>query len=473
MKSQPSHLEHFEELAPRFDVQRKKQAYYYSLLLQWLHYVVPEGQHVMELGCADGGLLMALKPSHAIGLEFSPRFIKLAQERHPQGRWVLVDITHDLPPMAANADYIIGLDILGYLEDIQPAMENVARLCASNTRVVLTKTNPFWGPLFRCAAWFGLTEPRRYSNWLNQRQCQAVLELSGFEVIKTGKFCLLPIYIPVVSAICNRVLAHLPGFRWLALVEYFICRKRPDHLPVEQPSVSVIIPVRDEQGNIRAALERMPRFPGPLEVIFIEGHSSDGTWDEIHRLMSAQAWPFSLRAYRQTGKGKGDAVRLGFSLAQHDILMILDADLTVRPEELPRFYDILADRRAEYVHGTRLVYPMEAGAMRPLNWLGNKLFSAVFSFLLNQNLSDTLCGTKCLRRSAYEELARQRVYFGEFDPFGDFDLIFGAAKLSLKLAEIPVHYKERLYGETKIRRFREGLLLFRMCLVAARKMFFI
>jgi len=469
--TQRTHLEHFEELAPRFETQRRKQRYYYSVLLKWLRYVVPENRTVLELGCADGDQLMALKPKAAMGIEFSPAFVRMAQQRHPEGRWVNADLTQGLPPIATDFDYIIGADILGYLQDIQGAMEHVVKLCKPDTRVVLTKTNPFWGPLFRLASMFGLAEPRRYTNWLTLNQCRKLLDLAGLEVIQSGKFCLLPIYIPLVSELFNRVLAHLPLLNRLALVEYVICRAKPQ--PSEaHPSVSIVIPARNEKGNIRPALQRLPRFPGAVEVIFVEGHSKDATWEEIQKV-AAESWPFEVRAFQQTGKGKGDAVRKGFAEAKNDLLMILDADLTVTPEELPRFYQILTDGRAEYVHGTRLVYPMENEAMRPLNWIGNKFFSAVFSFLLGQDMSDTLCGTKCLWRKMYLRLAEGRTYFGEFDPFGDYDLIFGAAKLSLKIAEIPVHYKSRSYGETQINRFRDGALLLRMCWFAARKLYFL
>lgn len=463
-------LEHFEELALRFDVQRRKQRYYYALLTDWLRFVVPEGQSVLELGCADGATVMSLKPSNGVGIEFSQRFHRMARERHPEGRWILHDLTEPLPPITGSFDAVLALDLIGYLQDIQGAMEHVKTVCGPETRFIVTKTNPFWGPVFRLASLFGLAEPRKYSNWLTRAQARSLLELAGFEVIQSGKFCLLPIWVPLLSSFCNRFLAHLLIINRFALVEYFVCRKRVEKKTT--PSVSVLIPARNERGNIRAALERMPRFPGALEVVFVEGHSKDGTWEEIQSVMK-ESWPFTIQAHQQTGKGKGDAVRLGFREAKHDLLMILDADLTVPPEELPRFYEVLADGRAEYVHGTRLVYPMEDQAMRPLNWLGNKFFSAVFSLFLGQRMSDTLCGTKCLSRKAYERLAAGRSYFGEFDPFGDFDLIFGAAKLQLKMMEIPVHYKNRTYGETQINRFRDGWLLLKMCWFAARKIYFI
>ena len=471
--TQKNHLEHFEDIAQTYDRQRKKQSYYYAYIQRWLSYIVPAGKSIIELGSAGGEQVMSLKPEHAVGIDFSPRMLKMAQDRHPQGRWILHDLTTPLPPIASNFDYVIATDLLGYLQDIQGTMEQVAdKLCQPETRVVLTKTNPFWGPIFRLASVFGLAQPRRYSNWLTRQQTEMVLGLAGLEVVQKGKFMLCPIGIPGIAFVFNRILSHLPGINRLAMVEYFICRKAPPVKYAEAPSVSVIIPARNEKGNVRAALQRMPRFPGKLEVIFVEGHSKDETWNEIQQVLK-ETWPFEVRAFQQTGKGKGDAVRVGFAQAKNDILMILDADLTVMPEELPRFYHLLANRRGEYVQGTRLIYPMEQEAMRPLNWIGNKTFAAIFSLLLGQTMSDSLCGTKCMWRKDYERLAAGRVFFGDFDPFGDFDLIFGSAKLGLKIQEVPVHYKSRVYGETQINRFRDGMLLFRMCWFAAKKMFFL
>lgn len=467
-----NHLEHFESVALSHDKRKSAHGYYYQQITQWLRYVIPEGHRVIELGCADGEMLDRLKPSHGIGLDFSQGFIRLARERHPEHQFVLADVTKQLPPIEAHADYVYAVDLVGYLQDIQGALEHVSKLCSTTTRLVLTKTNPFWGPLFRFASWFGIAQPRRYSNWLTQAQCKSVIELAGFEVVRQDKIMLIPFYIPVISHVFNRYISHLPLIKRLSLVEYFLCRPRQCEKN-SAPSVSVIIPARNERGNVRAALERMPRFGGNLEVIFVEGHSKDETWEEIESVMKERDWGFPIKAFKQTGKGKGDAVRLGFSKSENDILMILDADLTVPPEELPRFYQVLADGRAEYVHGTRLIYPMESAAMRPLNWLGNKFFSSVLTFLLGQSMSDTLCGTKCLWRKTYERLAAGRTYFGDFDPFGDFDLIFGSAKLSLKIVEIPVHYKDRTYGETQINRFRDGFLLLKMCGFAAMKMLFL
>jgi ubiquinone/menaquinone biosynthesis C-methylase UbiE len=464
--------EYFESIVPRYDKERRKKRYYYSLLERWFRYVVPPGKRILELGCADGSLATRLEPSSVAGVDFAPGFVELAKRRHPEGDWREADLTLETPSFPQPFDYVIASDLVGYISDIQETLERLRGVCHQRTRLVLTKANPFWGPLFRIASWVGIAQPRTYQNWLTLKQFRHLVALSEFEIISSGKFCLLPINIPIISTIANRVLAHLPLLNRMCVLEYIICRSKPNSSPVGQPSVSVLIPTRNEKLNIQPALERMPVFPGPLEVIFVEGHSNDGTWDEIQAIQR-EAWPFTVSGYQQQGKGKGDAVRTGFQQARNDILMILDADLTVPPEELVRFYRILAERRAEYVHGTRLVYPMKKKAMRPLNWIGNKFFSLILSFVIRQDLTDTLCGTKCLWRVDYDELAKNRTYFGNFDPFGDFDLIFGAAKLNLKMEEIPIHYMERRYGETNINRFRDGWLLIRMCWFAARKMLFL
>jgi glycosyltransferase involved in cell wall biosynthesis len=272
----------------------------------------------------------------------------------------------------------------------------------------------------------------------------------------------------MLSNFLNRWIAPLLPFFCLSHIAIF----RKAGAPPKQPSVSIIIPARNEAGNIAAAVQRIPSFAGDIELIFIEGHSKDDTWEQIQKVQKDHPDKKILIA-RQTGRGKGDAVRLGFSMATGDILMILDADLTMPPEDLPKFYNAVASGHCDFANGCRLVYPMEKEAMQFLNLCANKLFGILFSWLLGQHVKDTLCGTKVLTRSNYEALAANRAYFGDFDPFGDFDLLFGADKLNLKIRDIPVRYRERTYGSTNIQRFRHGILLFRMVGFAARKLRFV
>jgi glycosyltransferase involved in cell wall biosynthesis len=240
---------------------------------------------------------------------------------------------------------------------------------------------------------------------------------------------------------------------------------------LEEPLVSVIIPARNEVGNIEDIFTRIPEMGRGTELIFIEGGSSDDTYAAIEQAIAKHPTR-KCKLQKQTGKGKGDAVQLGFANASGDILMILDADLTVPPEDPPRFYTALKSGKAEFVNGVRLVYPMEGQAMRFINLIGNKFFSLAFSWLLGQPIKDTLCGTKVLWKHDYERIAANRTYFGDFDPFGDFDLLFGAAKINLKIVDLPVRYRKRSYGATNINRWQHGWLLLRMVIFAAKRIKF-
>ena len=463
---------YFENHAHEYDHWHRKNHHYYDLLQAWFQFVVPKGKRVFELGMGDGNLSGSLASSELAGIDISPTLVEKARERYPNGKWMAGDISNGFE-VGTTFDYVLGADFLPYVNDIQGVLERVHDLCHEKTRVVFTKLNPYWNFPLRIAALVGVAQVRMYPSWLSLSQTSQLVEVAGFEIIRSGKMCLCPVKIPLFSTLLNRFVSKLPLFWRACAIEYVIARVDPmkQHRK-DRPSVSVVIPARNEAGNVESALRRMPALDGKLEVLFVEGHSTDDTWATIQKAQGYD-WPFTVRALRQDGKGKGDAVRKGFDSARGELIMILDADLTVAPELLTRFYRILADGTADYVQGTRLIYPMGKNAMRPLNWLGNKFFSSLLSMLLGQRFSDTLCGTKCLWRSDYQLLAANRGYFGELDPFGDFDLIFGAAKLNLKMKEIPVRYQERLYGETNIQRFRDGWLLTRMCLLAARKLYFI
>ena len=234
----------------------------------------------------------------------------------------------------------------------------------------------------------------------------------------------------------------------------------------------MVVAARNESGHIDELMARIPEMGAGTEIIFVEGNSTDDTYQAIERSIANNPHK-NCRLLKQPGKGKGDAVRAGFAVATGDILMILDADITVPPEDLPRFYDLIANGEAEFVNGVRLVYPMDTDAMRFANLIGNKFFSWAFSWLLGQPIRDTLCGTKVLSRADYQRIADNRAYFGDFDPFGDFDLLFGASRLGLRIRDVPIHYKERVYGSSNISRFRHGLLLIRMTVFAAKRLKFI
>lgn len=364
-----------------------------------------------------------------------------------------------------NNKYIVLVNLIGDIPDVQGALQKLHSFCTRKTRIVITYYNYIWEPILSLAETLGFKKKKDAQNWLTLTDIENLLTLSDFEVIRKGQRLLLPINIPFVSPLFNHVLAKLPLISKLCLTNYIVAK--PINIGhFQPPSVSIIIPARNEAGNIAPLIKRLPKIAPQTELIFVEGHSKDWTWQEIEK---SQKRDGNITAYKQMGIGKADAVHLGVSHSRSDIIIILDADLSVPPEDIPKFYEVLVNNRGEFINGSRLVYPLEKESMRFLNRIGNKLFSLMFSWLLNQRFTDTLCGTKAFYREDYLNILKLRKVFGDFDPFGDFELIFGAVKLNLKVVEIPIRYHARVYGTTNISRFTHGLLLLKMWFFALRK----
>lgn len=465
-------LEAMEKLAPLRDKYIRRNRYYYKNLRNFFKFNIPEGSRVAEIGCGTGYLLNSLNPSHGLGIDFSPSMIEIARQNYPHLNFEVMDA--EQLSIEEKFDYIVISDTLGYLEDIQQAFAEMKKMVHPGTRILISYQNFLWEPALWLAQKLRIKMPHPRLNWLNRGDVINLLQLEGFDVIKWGRRFLLPVNIPIFSWFVNKYIANLPIFNSLCLTGFTIARL-PDVRPEKNAdfSVSVIIPARNEKGNIEAAVLRVPEMGKHTEIIFVEGNSTDDTLEEIKRICEVYKDRRDIKYLVQEGKGKGDAVRKGYDHATGDILMILDADLTVPPEDLPKFYEAIATGKGEYINGTRLVYPMEDEAMRALNIMGNKFFSVMFSWLLGQRIKDTLCGTKVLTAENYRKLAANRAYFGNFDPFGDFDLIFGSSKLNLKLVEVPIRYRARIYGDTNISRFRHGWLLLKMVAYASNKIKFV
>ncbi len=461
-------MAHYDALAPKREEYLQKNRYYHSLLRKQYQYFVPKGKKVLEVGCATGDLLASLEPAYGVGIDISPTMIEKAGEKFPHLTFYEGQLKHLKP--GETFDYVILSGLLGELEDIQVFFEALKDHCTNDTRIIIEYYSYFWQYILKIGEQFNLKMPKKTQNWLTYQDIFNFLKLAEFEPIKTERMTLFPKYIWGISYVINRFIAKLPFINQFTLNHFIVARPK---IPVEKEySVSILVPCRNEKGNIEQAILRTPEFGSAQEFLFVEGNSKDGTYEEVERVI--KAYPDKdISLYKQTGKGKGDAVRLGFDKAKNDVLMILDADLTVPAEEMPKFYEAIRSNKGEFINGCRLIYPMESEAMRFLNLIANKLFGIFFSWLLGQRYRDTLCGTKVLLKKNYEELVANRSYFGDFDPFGDYDLIFGATKLNLKVVELPVRYKSREYGSTQIRRFRDGLLLIRMCFFAMQKIKFI
>ena len=472
--------EYFEERVLHWDAvasipsgQRNCGKSYQVRLKRVYQQLIITSPRILEVGCGSCDLLAAQGSHFAVGIDFSMKMLRVAQGNHPNVHLVQAD-AHALPFSRSSAfDAVILSDLVNDVLDVLAVLKSIGSLCKRTTRIYINTYSRLWEPVLKLASQLRLSKPNLPQNWITIDDLENMLNLTGFEVIRSWQEVLLPLSIPVLDTFFNRFLVRFWPFRHLAVANFITARKLPSQEELQDyPSVSVIIPARNEQGHIPQLFQRIPTLCDSMELIFVEGHSQDDTYQVIEQEIENN--PHILaKLIKQTDIGKGNAVREGFELAQGEVLMILDADLSVPPEELNYFYEAVSTGKAEFVNGVRLVYPMESEAMRFPNLIANKFFSYAFSWLLGQTVKDTLCGTKVLWKEDYDSIAGNRAYFGDFDPFGDFDLLLGAAKLNLKILDLPVRYHSRSYGQTNIDRWSHGILLFKMAYQAALRLKFV
>jgi SAM-dependent methyltransferase len=466
----------YEDHHEGIEASRLRHRYYYDYLTAVLRVRIPEGQRVLDLGCGAGHTLAALRPSYGVGVDVSPSAVRDARARYGSEtlRFFEGDVAEAdlLSRLGGPFDTILLVNVVTHLTDVQATLEALHAVCHARTRVLVYSYSRLWQPWLRLAELLGMKYRQPPESWLPPEEIKTMLSLADFEVVRDDAQLVCPVRVPLLADLANRYVGRLPLLDAFSLVFGIIARPAPERWAASRPakpSVSVVIPCRNEAGHIRPLVESLPRLPPGSEFLFVEGNSTDDTAAVIERVVAERPRE-PLRFLRQPGKGKGDAVRFGFEQAKGDVLIILDSDLGVAPADVPKFVDALVRGKCEMANGSRLVYPMEGRAMRFLNLLANKFFAMLFSWLLGQQVRDTLCGTKALWREDYERIAANRAYFGDFDPFGDFDLLFGASRLNLRIVDVAVRYHERQYGDTNISRFSHGWLLLQMSAFAARKL---
>lgn len=457
---------------------RIKNPGYYREIDRLFGFLVPPKMRVLELGCGTGRLLASVNPSYGLGVDINVNKIEAAKQIHYNRPEIVFRVgdAEKSPYYNEEAfDYIILSDLTSLLKDVQQTFSRLQSVCHPGTRILIHFHSHLWSPILSFASFIGRRQRVSEYNWLSMADIRNLLYLSGYEVVTTGGRILLPLRIPLFSWIFNRIIAKLPIIRQLCLSWYVVARpvrgSDPSRSNKKNPSVSIIIPTRNEKGTIEDAFVRTPAMGSWCELVFIDGNSTDGTVEAIKEGMSryGEKWD-SVTLHRQTGAGKGQAVHQGLMEAKGDILMILDSDLTMPPEELPKYYDAMVSGSGEFINGCRLVYAREKEAMRFLNMVANHSFAMLFSWLLGQPIKDTLCGTKVFWKKDYDLIYSNRAYFGDFDPFGDFDFLFGASKLNLKIVDMPIHYRARTYGDVRVNYWKSGPLLLRMSFVALWKL---
>ena len=458
--------DHLAKIATRRQSWINRNKYYYELLNRLFRFLVEPEKKVLSVRCGTGNLLAVLRPSNGKGVEICHEIVDIAKQRSPSCEFVVAfpdkqEFQQAFRP-DEKFDYILFNDI-GDTVDVLQALRNLRPLCQRHTRLLVTTYNHLWEPFVTFAEWIGMKVPRTEQNWLSTTDIRNLLKLAGFEALETHRIVILPKYLPLLSVFFNRFCARLPFLSKLCMTQVVVARMLPPPVLPDELAVSVIIPCKNEKGNVEDAVRRVPLLAGRTELIFCDDQSTDGTAEEVLRVQAIYPEK-NVRLEHGPGVCKSRNVWTGFNAATGDILMILDADLTTIPEELPYFIDVIVSGQAEFVNGSRLVYPVPKGAMTGANMLGNKFFSVAFTYLLGQKVKDTLCGTKVLWRSDWERIKPMLGSWGTEDRWGDYELLFGAAMLNLKILDLPVHYQERIYGSTKMTKvFRNGLVMLRMC----------
>jgi len=454
-------------ITARRDEWIRRNRYFYIRLKRVLQFIVEPGKRVLEVRCQTGHLLAAVKPAYGVGVEISEAMVECARRLHPGLHFVTSD-PEDLD-LNETFDYILFSHIFDTV-DILRAFERIRHHCTPETRIVVINFNHLWEPILEFASKTGLRAKFVEPNWVSENDIRGFLKLAGFRPVRKHRLLLFPKWIPLFSAAMNGVLARLPGLRRLCMMQVMVARPISEGPREEDVSVSVVVPCRNEAGNIQHAVERIPAMGKHTEILFCDDQSTDGTAREIERMQASRP-DKRIRLIQGPGRGKAENVWTGFRAARGDVLMILDADLTVMPEELPMFFRALVSSRGDFINGTRLVYPVQERAMKFANMIGNKLFGLLFSFLLDQRIKDTLCGTKVLWRKDWLRMETNLGTWGITDLWGDYELLFGASKLNLEIVEVPVHYQERTHGVTKMTRvLSNGLRMLGICWHAWRRL---
>ncbi len=454
--------DYFERVAPVWEHWREKNSFYHRKMQNLVGGMIPPGSRILELGSGTGDMLASLKPSRGIGLNVAPALTERAQQKYPQYEFHTVETDSARMPSGFEPQYILMTNMLDYVYDVWDILEELKPAVGEQTLLVITSNNPLWAPLLHLASNLRLRMPDSPRNFITNKDICSVLNLQGYDVVEEGLTLPVPKRIPLLGSFLNAVLPELPLLRFASSLQYIAARPRA---PRPALSCSVVIPCHNEAENISECVRRVPRMGSWTEIVVVDDGSSDGTTEKVKEIMAGDSRVRLIVLERN--QGKAGAVRAGFEAARGDVLMILDADMAVMPEELPKFFAPLQSGTADFVNGTRLVYPMHGRAMKMANFLGNKGFCYLASWVARQRVSDTLCGTKAFLRRDYIRMPR-----GGTERWGDFDLLFGAARLRLRILEIPVHYSERRAGASKMRAFVEVWRFLWACMCGWRMMRF-
>ena len=443
----------FDVMAKDGDIYRRNNWEYHDRIRRFYQQIIPRGSRVLEIGCARGDLIASVEPSYGLGIDISGNMVEEAKRKYPDLDFRQGEI-EALPPRT-DFDYIILSNLVDYIEDLYLFFYRLKDWTNDNTKIVITNFNPLWAPVVRMQAKLWLRVPEAQRNFVTLLDICNILDVLGYDVSESGYRLISPLYIPLVSFFLNKLVPRLYAINNLSSTQYVVCRRKQAASKRDALSCTVVVPCHNEEGNVEECVKRIPTVGRATEIIIVDDGSTDKTYDIAQRLSREDPRVRMIRFDKN--RGKANAVKAGFDNATGDVLVILDADMAVMPEEIPKFFNTIADGRAEFVNGTRMVYPIEKEAMKFANYIGNKIFGIVLSVIVGQRNTDTLCGTKGLLKRHWQHIDMKG------HGWGDFDLLYGAARLKLKMVEMPVRYKKRMSGRSKMKALRHGLGMLKIC----------
>jgi hypothetical protein len=377
-------------------------------------------------------------------------------------------VVKDIPQKhfpAKQFDYLFLDGSLGKTNDICDLLKKIRRLCHPSTRLIIYQHNHLWQGILTLAERLALKRNEGIHNWLSVGDVTMYLSGAAFDVTRIFRHTMMPLSLFGIGSLINGFFDLFPFFDMFKLDQFIIARPLPilsEKADIPQ-SVTICLTVRNERGNIEPIVKKLPLLCDRQEILFVEGHSTDGTREEIERVIATNPEK-NIRVIGQPGKGQGDAIRVGFKEAQGEVIILYEGDGTSDPRDLYYVWEAMQSKRFEFIEGSRLVYPFHTKAMPWTNKIGNMIFAKWFSFFLGQRVTDVLSGIKAILKKDYELLYTQWGFLGVPDPFGDFELLYGAARMGLKFGEIPIHYYPRPYGTPKTRVLFHGLRLLAMAI---------
>lgn len=434
-----------------------RHRYYYTQIQRLLKFLIPPGKSILYFGCYREDVIYSLDASSSVVIN------EEVDERISKNKSVeFVHCKYHLYNPQQEYDYIILDTVIGKTENINLLLRNISSACSSHTRIIIHQENYLWRPLLNFAASFGLKKQEKTQNWLSIKDVETYLETAGFESTRVYKKNIFPLKAGFLGPILNHFFSTIPVLDFLKLDQFIVGRfNKPFTQLKSSSSLSICLTVKDEEHNIEPIVSSLPVLCENQEILFVEGNSTDNTAKEIERMK--MLFPHkNIRLIKQPGKGQGDAIHTGFKEAKGEIIILYEGDGTSEPYDIQYFYEAIEAGRFEFIEGSRFVYPLSHKCMPLANKIGNVVFAKWFSFFLNQRTTDVLSGIKAIRKKDYEKIYNTWGFLGIPDPFGDFELLFGSARYGLKIGEIPIRYKPRVFGESKTSVFKHGWYLLKM-----------